>query len=315
MKASQRVQKNRINVVAPPALCIYDEANYNSAVFFFDEFENEVFNNLNYVQLDFSETSEITAAAALILFAKITRCQCWAPPQLFSNPDQIIQITLPLEKRLRRRIIDSGLWAAIKPGGQRKLSKLWENQHNPYKTGSDPANELADMIRLLRSQFDNKLPRHIVAAIQEAYLNIAHHAYEDFKHEEAPLHEFMVGRWWQFAQKNPITNHMSVVIYDMGSGIPKSINSNKLFFGSDSNEIQKAMRTGVTRLNIQGRGMGFDNIKKPIELNSFAEYLAVYSGKGKIFYRRGRVIDRVDHPHSIGGTLIEWVFGEEDNEH
>ncbi|WP_019340548.1 hypothetical protein [Stutzerimonas stutzeri] len=305
-----RIEKTRALVIAPPVLCIYDEAYYNSTVMFFDEFEYHIFTRFDYVELDFSSTIEITAAAALILFAKITRCQCWAPPQLFSNPDQIIELILPTEKKLKKRIVDSGLWSAIKPGGQRKLAKLWRDNKNPYKTGSDPANELGDMIRLLRQQFNKTVPRHIVAAIQEAYLNIAHHAYEEFKHAEEPLHEFMVGRWWQFAQKDPKTNHMAVVIYDMGSGIPKSI-SDKTFTGSDSSEIHKAMQTGVTRLNIQGRGMGFDNIKKPIEHNATADYLGIYSGKGKIFYRRGKVIESVDHDHTIGGTLIEWVFGEE----
>jgi hypothetical protein len=310
-KKPQQVSKERIPIHAPPAICLYDPERYEKTVTFYDDFEKEIFHNFNYVHIDLTNTTFISAAAALMLFAKITRCQCWAPKELFSNPDQIITISLPNHKETRKKIIDSGLWAAIKPGGQRKLDRLWNDWKNPYKTGSDPAKEIKDIISQLQIQF-KPLPRHIVAAIQECYLNIAHHAYEEFKDSDTPLHEFMVGRWWQYARRNPITKKISVVIYDMGSGIPSTITNSKLFTNSDSDEIHKAMRTGVTRLKIQGRGMGFDNIKKPIEVNASAEYLVIYSGKGQVTYKRGQIVDRIDHEHGVGGTLIEWVFGEEE---
>lgn len=313
-KSGSIVKKERIIIIAPPAICLYEATRFEKTVLFFDSFEQEVFNNLNYVEIDLSGTTQITAAAALILFAKVTRCQCWAPPSIFSNPDQIITIKLPKDKLTRSKILDSGLWAAIKPGGQRKLDRLWSDWTNPYKTGSDPAKEITDVIHQLQEQFD-VLPRQIVAAIQETYLNIAHHAYEEFKSGQTPLHDFMIGRWWQYARRNPITKKISIVIYDMGSGIPKTIKTGRFFSETDSEEIQRAMKSGVTRFKIQGRGMGFDNIKKPIEVNSFAEYLVVYSGRGQVTYRRGQVIDKVNHAYNVGGTLIEWVFGDTENDH
>lgn len=300
--------KQRVTIVAPDEICLYRKNLYPQAMKFFDALDREVFLNHNYVHIDFSDTDYISAAAALVLFAKITRCQCGAPLDIFDHPDKIITLTRPTDKATRNLMRNAGLWAAIRPGSQKKLDGLWSDWSNPYKSGNDPAKEISDVISLLQLEFE-ELPRQIIAALQEAYLNIAHHAYEKFKQVEGGyLHKFMVGRWWQCARKYP-DNSISLIIYDMGAGIPSTISPRSEFPGKDSDEIHHAMQTGITRLDIQGRGMGFDNIKKPIDLNESAEYLVVYSRKGQVTYKKGHIVSRVDHQEAVGGTLIEWFFG------
>ncbi|WP_022963819.1 hypothetical protein [Halopseudomonas pelagia] len=313
VKATPKKPTSRVRIQAPPSVCIYHKNEYKYTASFFDQIDVEVFGRFNYVELDFSETSFISAAAALMVFAKVTRCQCWASHKTFSSPEQIITTILPKDKATRDIIVKNGLWAAIKPGGQRKLDELWKDVRNPYKTGSDPANEITDIIKILQVQC-NPLPRHIVSAMQEAYLNIAHHAYEKFKNVENPLHEFMIGRWWQYASKNEKEKKITIIIYDTGSGIHDTIGAENFFSRRNSDEVERAMSPGVTRLSIQGRGMGFENIKKPVKLNEFPAYLVVYSGKGQVVYKRGEIIDKSEHSYKIGGTLIEWVFGELEDE-
>lgn len=296
---------DRVQVKAPEVLCIYREEYHDETLAFLDEFDTYIFNEFLYVELDLSEVKEITAAAALVLFAKVTRCQSCLPAGAYRFPDQVISIIHPKMKAVKARFVSSGLWAAIKPGGQKKLERLWSDWDNPYKTGNDPSRQFEDIIGHLRQEF-GVLPTRIVGALQECYLNIAHHAYESFK-ADSGFNEFMIGRWWQYASINPVSGKMAIIIYDMGAGIPATIRSIQGGV-SDCTSIQYAMRPGVTRFNIQGRGKGFSDIKRPIDSNASAEYLLVYSGRGEVAYKSGQILKEDSHTHSIGGTLIEWAF-------
>lgn len=298
-----------MTVKSPERLCLYRAECYDDTLAFFDEFDTLVLLHGYYVVLDLSDLKELTAAASLMLFAKVTRCQCCLP-QFFTYPSAVVSYILPKDKAMRDMIRGSGLWAAIRPGGQSKLSRLWADVHNPYKTGNDPSTQMEAIIEQLLQQV-GKLPRKIVSALQESYLNIAHHAYEGFKDGAVPLHEFMVGRWWQFVKWNPKANKLSLVLYDMGVGIPSSIKNVSHAVTrrvSDCASISLAMKSGVTRFNIQGRGRGFNDIKSPIDANPSAEYLLVFSGKGLVVYRSGKKVEEKLHDLSIGGTLIEWTF-------
>ena len=296
---------DRVQVKAPDVLCLYRLEFHDETLAFLDEIDTLVFNRLVYVEVDFSDVISITAAAALVLFAKITRCQSCLPIGVFRFPDRIISIVPPKSKEVKAKFVQTGLWSAIKPGGQKKLERLWSDWGNPYKTGNDPSSQFEDVIGHLRQGF-GVLPKRIVGAIQESYLNIAHHAYELFK-QDPGFNEFMLGRWWQYASINKSTGKMAIIIYDMGAGIPETIRSIQLGV-SDCSSIQHAMKPGVTRFNLQGRGKGFSDIKRPIDSNASAEYLLVYSGKGEVVYKSGQIMNEYAHTNSIGGTLLEWAF-------
>lgn len=307
-KPSSSDDERRI-IEAPQKFCMYDKFSFMEVIHFFDLLDREVLVNYNCVYLDFSKTTYISAAAALMLFARVTRCQCNGPIVFHARAEQVVTACLPDDAATKQKMINSGLWAAIKPGGQKKLDRLWGDLNNPYKTGNNPAEEIDDVIDLLQKRF-SVLPRQIVAALQEAFLNIAHHAYvRNDKVLKVPTADFMIGRWWLYAQQYSNGN-ISCIVCDLGTGIPNSILPKTLFPGDDCEQIHYAMQSGVTRFNIQGRGMGFDNIKKPIEVNESAEYLVVYSGKGRVLYRKGQESSRVANTLGVQGTLVEWVFGD-----
>jgi len=308
-KKNQKKAMDRLVIEAPERLCIYDTQTFRDTIYFLNTLDYQVLVEHQCVHLDFSKTMYFSAAAALMLFAKVTRCQCSGPLIFSVNPENVVTASLPIDEKAREQMINNGLWAAIRPGGQKKLDRLWDNWKNPYKSGSNPAAEIKDVIDMLQSRFV-KLPNKLIAALQEAYLNIAHHAYLNFKSEvKLPISEFMIGRWWQYAQKNK-DGSIGCIVYDMGSGIPSSILSSVLFPGDDCEQIHYAMQSGNSRYDIQGRGMGFDNIKKPIEVNASAEYLLVCSGYGRIFYNKGQESERRLQTLGIQGTLIEWSFGD-----
>lgn len=297
--------EDRAYIKAPDVLCLYRSEFHDLTLAFFDEFDRRVFIESSYVELDFSDVQNITAAAALVLFAKITRCQSCLPVGMFRFPDRVISLIPPKDKDVKGKFVGSGLWAAIKPGGQKKLERLWDDWSNPYKTGNDPSRQIEDIIGNLRQSF-GVLPNKIIGALQESYLNIAHHAYETFK-EEPHFSGFMVGRWWQYANLNQKTGKLAIIIYDMGVGIPATLRSIQKGV-SDCSSIKHAMKPGVTRFNKQGRGRGFSDIKRPIDTNTSAEYLLIFSGRGEVAYNSGKTIRETSHTYDIGGTLLEWAF-------
>ena len=297
----------RVTVLAPRRLCLYLSEDYSETLKFFNTIDKLVFVERKYIEIDLTQTEEITAAASVMLFAKVTRCQGWAAPEIFAYPDQIIEFKLPINKETKSLVVKSGLWAAIKPGGIKKLERLWKDKSNPFKTGNNPAEKIRDVIGLLRHQIP-KPPKKIIAALQESYLNIAHHAYDAFTKNEEVLHEFIEGRWWQYAFHKKESGSFTVIIYDVGSGIPSTLSPLIGKRADDCEYIAEAMRKGVTRFNISGRGMGFEDIKSPIDQNITADYLVVYSGRGQVIYRNGKIEDKILHDIDISGTLIEWVF-------
>lgn len=295
--------ESRLIFTAPTNICLY--SNYDATMEFMHRFENAIWNQSHYVHLDFSKTDKITAAASVILFAAVTRCQCCAPSAIFKSPDQIISITLPEDKRAKLLFTKTGLWAALRPGSERKLEKLWSDWENPYKTGNNPKEELSQVIQQLNDRFKS-VPSKLVSALQEGYLNIAHHAYDAYKNLETELHPFMNNRWWQFAKKSP--NATGAILYDMGYGIHNTLRD-QLESHRACDVIKHAMQNGTSRFNISGRGMGFNNIRSPIERNESAEYLLIYSGTGQVVYKRGEIFDLKEHGSYLGGTLLEWSFG------
>lgn len=296
--------KDRVFFSAPTNICLY--SNYQATMEFMHRFEHAVWVNWKYVHLDFSKTEKITAAASVVLFASITRCQCCAPKNRFKSPDQIITFTLPESKSARYLFSQSGLWTAIRPGSDKKLEKLWRDWDNPYKTGNNPKEEFSQIIQQLNSRFTS-IPNKLVSALQESYLNIAHHAYDFYKNpDDGSFHPFMNNRWWQFAKKGKDTT--SAIIYDKGFGIHNTLRDQYSSYNA-CDIIRHAMQNGTSRLNISGRGMGFNNIKSPIERNESSEYLLIYSGTGQVVYKRGEIFDLKEHSAFLGGTLLEWSFG------
>jgi hypothetical protein len=296
-----------VRIKSPSYLCLYRKDYSVDTLRFFEELERTVLLDGKYVELDFSDLIAITAAASLVLFAKISRSQCCMLKSAFKYADFVVTYIPPTNKEVRALMSDSGLFVAMGPGGQPKLDRLWADWSSPFKTSNDPSGDMSELVAQLLKQAEGLLPQKIIAAVQEGYLNIAHHAYEEFKNPQDPLHPFMVNRFWQYARFNKDTGKLSVALYDLGSGIPQTIKVEGSML-SDCDAIMHAMKSGVTRFKVRGRGRGFNDIKSPIDRNESAEYLLVYSGRGQVIYRKGVAPIVKQHGHVIGGTLLEWTF-------
>ena len=133
----------RVVLNAPKVFCIYDQETVVETLNFINQIPYVVFQSNSYLKLDFSDTEEITAAAVLILFAHVTRCQACSSKSIFQFHDQVIEVVAPKNRKCRSAFVESGLWAAIRPGGIRKIDGSWADPEQPFKTGKSPETQRA----------------------------------------------------------------------------------------------------------------------------------------------------------------------------
>lgn len=298
--------------MAPVHICLY-RADYSLRTLEFFRQIDIFHEGYDRCVIDFSQTLSMTAAAAVMAFARITRCQIAADVIGGGVTHQSIKIKYPLEKAVKRLFVSSGFFEAIKPGGLSKLKNLWEDRDNPFKTSNCPDNELSTVIKQLNYRLGS-VPERLVSALSEGYLNIRHHAYS------TGVHEAIAGRWWQYIVYNKSRGAITLVLYDVGSGVPSTIrNKYHTELGrpqdSDNKIIEYAMIKGKTRHpNDLGRGNGFTNIKKPMDISDKAKHLMVCSGQGVVKYSNQKIISsELISKYNFNGTLIEWCFEESES--
>lgn len=296
--------KTKITVTAPETICIYSDNFIVDTLYFLNEIDTN-FADGNPFTINLQPLRKITAAAAVLLFAKVTKAQCIARYTNSNLSEQSFPILPPLDPAMRKLYKSSGLFDALRPGGTAKLDRLWDDWENPFKTNTNPSQDMADIIGQMR-KIMKAPPARLMGALQESYLNIDHHAY--MHTEEDPIHPFIKGRWWQYMYQNPPARRYGVIIYDMGQGIPETFRPGTN--APDCWAIDLAMRSGHSRLNIDGRGKGFDTIKRPVDQNTHAEHLLILSNRGMVTYRKNHPPIRNEQSLSIGGTLLEWSFIE-----
>jgi hypothetical protein len=297
------------SAVAPPNICIYRGEHLQATMSFFEEIE-EAIRLRSPVMIDFSQCQSINAAAAVITFAKITRYQLIADYVGMPNGHQSLKIQLPNDKNVRAFFRSTGFHEAIRPGGKAKLKRLWDDEDNPFKISNSAEPDLPALIRHLKKRL-GKVPGKLMSALSEGYLNINHHAYP------RDLIEDLFGRWWQYTSSIRPNGTFSVVLYDCGIGIPLSLDgklSREKKWHTDNFAIEYAMEKGNSRhADNHGRGNGFHNIKKPVDINKEAKHLFIASGKGTVIYKDQKIDKSEMYPnYSFGGTLIEWCFDGED---
>ncbi|MDN2661819.1 hypothetical protein OW492_00340 [Psychromonas sp. 14N.309.X.WAT.B.A12] len=290
----------RFHLTAPQTLCIYSDEivetlNYLTIIGDFTINKNQP------LHLDFSELENLTAAASVMLFAEITRAQ------LATNKHDIITLSLPVNKIQRKRFTSSGLFKAIKPGGESKLKGLIKSK-NTYQSGTDPNKfSLIVLEQIKTSGINLTAPQKKIFSrgVQEAMLNVIHHAYDD-NHID-PL-TGIGRRWWHAISVNKEKNLIAFIIYDKGQGIPKSITSTtSLPLFNHGECIKHVLPKGITRFRDQPeRGKGTHDILQinEIEDNSM---IVIYSDHGR-YIEDKKTGDSLCHHMkcSVHGTLIEW---------
>lgn len=125
-------------------------------------------------------------------------------------------------------------------------------------------------------------------------------------------------RWWVCGSYNCNSNLSTVMIYDHGIGIPKTIPTSGLFefykkiienWGiikiDDAYWIKAAMNVGRTASGLGHRGKGLRDIQQFI-LSTKTGVLRIISGQGEYILQSDGTEQIKNHPIPLSGTLIAW---------
>ncbi|MCU7974904.1 hypothetical protein L5M43_06375 [Shewanella sp. SW36] len=297
----------RVKIDSPQQLCIYligpdTVEKVRKTLNFFATISKICLVRREKLHIDFSNLQNFTAAASVLLFSEITRAQ------LVTEIADVVTFTLPKTPDVLKLFRGFGLYKAIMPGGNRKLINLFDDDH-PYQSGTDPNKFLISTILNLKNQgleLSNPETRIIHRGIQEAMLNVIHHAYE----HETDVSSGIGSRWWQLSFCKHDSKSVAFIIYDKGISIPESI-AGKLPVNitTDAEAIEFAFQKGVTRYTDKPtRGKGSEDIKDVTTVKDNSKLL-VYSGNGMYYINRERGDTRkLSLPASINGTMIEWLI-------
>lgn len=284
--------EKRLLLRFPKKLCIYSIDYRNHCLYLLDRIRSQAIRKEN-ITLDFSLLEEMSAAGAVALFARVTSAQ------IASRNDQLFQIVQPKQHEARQRFRRSGLFSAIKPGGRRKLDRLWEEK-NRFLSGYDQEKHLDPTLELIGETV--KTPNHLKEAINEAILNIQQHAYRDPVNGQ---NKGMIKRWWQYCYFENSPRRFVFVISDLGQSIPSTFSRSTL---SHAELISHAMKKGISSTGEPWRGKGSQNIKEPVEQEA-SDKLIVLSGSGLYVYNSTSIAEElINLEVPYFGTLIAWSF-------
>lgn len=257
------------------------------------------------IRIDLQECESITAAAAVMLFAEVTRIQ------LATNDSDAV-LVVPPEGPFRTAFRNSGLHTGLKPGAARKLNELFDNDH-PFQSGDTPAKSIISIMSVMHKEgLDLTKPqtRIFSKGVQEAMLNVLHHAYRS---EAYPL-SGIGKRWWHACWYNPQDSSMSFIIYDKGSGIPETLAQVCGPDMSDEDRIAHGLKKGVTCMMDPARGKGSVDIQNVTNIYA-GSILFVASNYGIVVLKDdGREMVKIPSNQSFNGTLLEWKFKLEVND-
>lgn len=179
---------------------------------------------------------------------------------------------------------------------------------------------LSDTLSSNRAGFDIKLEEllfWINTAVSEALTNVSNWAYNDLS-RGGPQ------RWWVAATLAPLTNNLTVVVYDQGLTIPKSLGSRIWYHdmvtkisalwrgigkGDDWDESQwiaAALEYRRSRSRLDHRGKGLPQMVDILDHCPDGS-LRIVSGAGSCYIAKGcEVVEEAQLRNPIRGTLIEW---------
>lgn len=191
-----------------------------------------------------------------------------------------------------------------------------------YRKGMLPDGAQADELRtalehLCGEKFGPKIA--VNGALCEAMTNSKHHAYPD---DIQWWPKRPSGHWWATGAWTPSNSTMHMMLYDQGVGIPATLPRSDHWASAlplldrldpertDAGLIEAALELRRTSTNIRGRGRGLHEMADWIDKTE-AGFLRIWSGKGRVTYRPGHVVEKKNLSTPFCGTLVEWEVRHE----
>ncbi|WP_155831784.1 STAS domain-containing protein [Hylemonella gracilis] len=267
------------------------------------------------VNLVFSDVEKINTSALMYVLSNIHKLR-------FEHGERCITGTYPKSLQIERLLGESGFFKLLKvklrdrvkvPRRSMRFIQFRSSQELKAETIKEVRDELLrDDLEMPRA-----VAKKIYRAVSEAMTNVGQHAYNNKSFISDRAEDSLRGRWWFSASMNATTNRFSLVFYDAGVGIPKTIPREhpmenirgvlSLLPGievDDAQMIVAAMKLGRTRTHLSNRGKGLLDLTQLIDLVGDGQML-IYSRQGLVTYTAGKTTP-IYCKQSVEGTLIEW---------
>lgn len=311
---------SRTVVLAPPILSFFHKQYNSFSVFISDILENC---EKGQVVIDLSKVRKAKVSALLVLYANIEQIQ-----KIHKNPS-IIKTKGLVSREVAIMFRTFGLWTLTGESNihsARAYPDSLEICTMPHEA-NDARNHKKELRKILKYAQSNvmKVGMHegtLLAynAITESISNVWQHAYDDvFFKEPVPIE---LRNWWIIVQC--VQDQFFVSMYDMGAGIPTTINTkpwaaaliesiSKLFektgfiiLSADAKSIKAAVDYGKSRFKQDNRGKGLTEAKDFVQRNPQGSLL-IFSGQGYYKYKTEgdeESLETLSTPFK--GTLIQW---------
>lgn len=307
-KNKDKTKPLRIN--APAHFSLVSNENRASLLYFLNKIEEKVKNKQKVIIL-FNNTVLLEPDGTLLFVAKIE--------QLLTLNPGYISCKYPNNEVVEQLFQHIGLFSKLGLSPRSKITA--ENvKHWHYTNGnSTDTTEFKKLFKTYACKLDEEVSESLYDSMAEAVTNCIMHAYdENVISKNNLLNKIQKKEWWMFAQYKD--NKLTVVILDLGIGIPSSLQQKpeiKEFILSsisalrkrkDTELIEIAVQSSRSRTKLKHRGLGLPEMLECVKAGNVGRFL-VLSGKG-IFYYDAKVNFesslKKDYEERIPGTLIQW---------
>lgn len=301
-------KNERFKLRAPGRIDLYSDKTHRQTALFLRRLRVAALLSGKRVTIDFSGTTQVTAAAMLLTLAEIERI--W---ELHPHP-RPITIRMPRDDVVSQVFQQIGLYKLL------GITRTVEVNHEDvtfwqYVSGSTV--DGAAVGTFLERHVLDQLPENIelYEGVSEAMDNAVEHAAIRPRPDSIPTLE---GRWWMFAGVHK--NRLVLVLADLGIGIPCSVPVKwdekvlaaiaqrlRLRRNTDGPYIRLAMELSRTRTDKRNRGLGMRELRDVLD-QAGGGFLSVYSNRGGYSYHpTERQKEKIrSFKTSIMGTIIEW---------
>lgn len=308
---NRKKRKYSVEVVTTPNDMNLSEQ-YNNTIAFFNKLRQICESTKKHFTIDFKPLRKISPAAALVFTAeidRIKRIKCFKRLRVIDFKKWNKNISLQLR--------DMGMFDLLNVNNLPPSFLHERNDSDEYyirfKAGDIASGEDAMKLQyLLNTLIETTVPnpKGLQKGLTEAMTNSINHAYP----EEFILHDPLKQKmWWMSASLNVKTRIMSIMFYDEGIGIPKSLpktypeylKSIGGFLNDDAQMIQAATRINRTSTKQKTRGKGLKDIKDYITESSKGQ-LKIMSYRGEYNYKSDGSEGIQNRKTALKGTLIQW---------
>lgn len=309
-------QWGREMIILPEVLSL--RSNYGPTVEAIIRLREAVLVQNRPVILYFDHVTQIEPAAALLLTAEADRCR-----RLRSYKGHyMVTGTYPGSTEVFLQLREMGFYKVMRADELEDFPDERERAGRPYflpfssfrLVHSEVAATLVHLIAETSVTMSPVARRRLVGALKEAMGNAVEHAYS-----AATPFQALSDRYWVAGYVSPDTKEAMLILLDQGVGVPETLGPTRFeqimaflrlqWQPSDGHMIAAATELHRTSTGERGRGKGFRDMKRFIDLSDDGE-LRVLSNRG--CYRYMKSVDEItNEEQSIGGTLVEWRIRHE----